>query len=92
MHYAFTAEPSVVTILRKSDGRVMHRIALRTRGFVEPIDGDGDARTLVAHGSGTIEQRLSLTGLDGERPRIALMGPQTGEADRGRALRMGDHD
>jgi hypothetical protein len=91
VHYGFTAEPSYVTVLRKTDGRAMHRLTLTTRGHVEPVDGDGPVRALVAHGTGTLEQRLSVTGLDGDQPRVALDGPPTGEPWRGRVLRFGDH-
>jgi hypothetical protein len=90
VHYAFTGEPSYVTVLRKSDARPMHRLTLTMRGHVEPVDGDGPVRALVSHATGSLEQRLTVTGLDGDQPRVALDGPPIGEPWRGRVLRFGD--
>ncbi|MFO0557282.1 MAG: hypothetical protein U0269_04635 [Polyangiales bacterium] len=92
VHYAFTGEPSYLTVVRKIDGRSMQRLTLRTRDSVEAVGGEGPTRTLVAHGSGTIEQRVELSGLDGERPRLRAVGEPTGEPWRGRVLQLGSHD
>jgi|LNFM01.1.fsa_nt_gb hypothetical protein len=88
--YSFTSEPSFVSVLRKSDGRVMTRLAVDVRGYLEAVDPSGPSRALRVVGSGTRTQTLHVRGLDTDAPQLSLDGPATGEA--GAVLRMGMRD
>lgn len=88
--YSFTGESASVSILRKTDGRVMQRLAVDVRGRLEVAERSGATRTIRLVGSGTRAQSLTVTGLDTDTPRLSLDGAATGVADRG--LRLGDRD
>lgn len=88
--YSFTGEPAFVSVLRKSDGRVMTRIAVEARGYLQAVDSSGPSRALRVVGSGTRAQSLRVRGLDTDAPQLTLDGPATGEV--GPVLRMGMRD
>lgn len=75
--YGFTGEPDFLRIVRRSDGKVMHKVKLRTAHEDLRIDDDGLLQVATYDG----HRVFSLRGFEGKSPRLV---PEAGPSKRGR--------